>query len=79
MWRMNLYFCFQNLVNSLGRSLQPSYRALWAQIESEVGEGGLIELMQLFEKYVHTLAYNMPQLFTIPFDAVQANLGKGRH
>ena len=63
----------QNLVNALGHTLQPKYKEFWDTLHLESGSS--VDLMLYMEEYAHTLAKNMPQIFTQPFDVVHDNLG----
>ncbi len=66
--------CIQNLVNSLGVVLEPKYEEEWKAVHSK--QAGAMELVQVIEEYMNTLALNMLQLFTNPFDAVHDNVGQ---
>ena len=63
----------QNLVDTVGRVLDPRYKPDWQAIHASAG--GAADLMARLEGYGATLAHNMLQLFTQPFDAVHNNIG----
>lgn len=57
----------------MGRILAPEHRQLWRDIHQS--EEGVSKLLLHMEAYGETLAHNMPQLFTQPFDTLHPNLG----
>ncbi|ELT95736.1 hypothetical protein CAPTEDRAFT_182594 [Capitella teleta] len=65
----------QNIVNVLGRTLQPKYKEFWDTLHLESSH--LVHLMRYLEEYTRTLARNMPQIFTQPFDVVHENIVLG--
>ena len=66
--------CSQNLVDTVGRILDPRHRGVWRKVHES--EESLAKLFMHMEQYGATLARNMLQLFTQPFDSVHKNLGK---
>jgi cadherin EGF LAG seven-pass G-type receptor 1 len=66
----------QHIINSVGRILDPKYTDIWTRIQRK-RTGALVDLMNAVENYTLTLAHNMLQTFTQPFDAVHENIVLG--
>ena len=73
----------QNVVSSVGRITSVDTVPFWRemarrrqQVPGGGGGGGGAILLQQLETYTETLAMNLHQLFTPPFDAVHENFGE---
>ena len=62
------------MVSSVGRITDASIRAYWREMSRRRLVDGAVLLRQL-EAYTETLARNLHQLFTQPFDAAHDNFG----
>ena len=60
-------------MTSIGRITGRGFETDWEHIGERVV--GAVALLHNLEQYVHTLAANVHQVFTRPFDAVHSNLG----
>ena len=66
--------CFQYIVNAIGTITARKFKDDWMTIQSK--SLGAVELLHKLEEYINTLATNVHQVFTQPFDAVHDNIGK---
>ena len=69
---------FQNVVSAIGRITDAEHVTSWREMRRR-SEVAAEELLVQLEAYLATLALNLQQLFTQPFDAVHHNFGESAH
>lgn len=65
----------RNLIQTLGRILDPKLNSIWAKIQTE---NLAADLLQTMEKYSEIMAKNMKSTFTSPFDQIHDNVIFGK-
>ncbi|CAD5116988.1 DgyrCDS5822 [Dimorphilus gyrociliatus] len=61
----------RNLIQTLGRILDPKLNSIWTKVKSE---NLAADLLQWMEKYSDTMAKNLKATFTPPFDQIHENV-----
>ena len=72
--KRSMFHSFQYLVSSISCITARSFQRDWARISQR--SVGAVALLHRLEEYINTLAANVHQVFTRPFDEVQENLGR---